>query len=258
MNELVLSERRGRVALVTFNRPEARNAMTLEMYERLRSLCEEFAADENLRCVVFTGAGDRAFVAGTDIAEFHAFRDGDDALRYERLMDAVFGAVENLRMPTIAAVRGFCTGGGAALATVCDLRVGGPNTRFGYPVARTLGNCLSIANYARLERAIGAAIVKQAVFTAELLDGARLYELGYLTALTGNDDEVLPRALSIAETIAGNAPLTIEATKEALRRVARGDREGGDDLIVRCYTSEDFREGMRAFFEKRPVEWTGR
>jgi len=173
-------------------------------------------------------------------------------------MDGVFAALENLRVPAIAAIRGACTGGGAALATVCDLRIGGPSVRFGFPVARTLGNCLSISNYARLERALGAAIVKQVVYTAELLDATRLSQLGFLNELTPSDDEVLPRAMAVAERIANNAPLTVSVTKEAMRRVARGERDGGDDLIVRCYTSEDFREGMRAFFEKRPANWKGR
>jgi enoyl-CoA hydratase/carnithine racemase len=251
-------ERRGRVLFVTFNRPEARNAMTYDMYERLYTLCDEIDGDPDVRCAVFTGAGDRAFVAGTDIAEFENLHSAEDALGYERRMDRVFTRLEAVKVPILAAIRGACTGGGAGIAATCDMRIAGPSARFGFPVARTLGNCLSLANYARLERLIGPGAVKQMVFTAQLFDARRMYELGFLNEVTTSDDAVLERTTEVAELIASNAPLTIAATKEALRRTARGQVTGGDDLILGCYTSEDFREGMRAFFEKRPANWRGK
>jgi enoyl-CoA hydratase/carnithine racemase len=146
-----------------------------------------------------------------------------------------------------------------AIATACDLRVATPSARFGFPIARTLGNCLSIANYARLADAVGATAVKEMVYLAALIDATRAYELGFLNEVVPAEDGLLARAGEIAETIAGNAPLTIRATKEALRRITRDGRDARDrDLILSCYMSADFREGMKAFFEKRPARWMGR
>jgi enoyl-CoA hydratase/carnithine racemase len=158
----------------------------------------------------------------------------------------------------IAAIRGACTGGGMSIATCCDLRIATPESRFGYPVARTLGNCLSIENYKRLVNQLGITAVKQSVYTAKLLDAPRLLQLGYLSEIV-DSDKLLTRAAELSETIAGNAPLTIRATKEALRRIAHdGPDAEGQDLVTMCYMSSDFREGMTAFFEKRPAKWTGK
>jgi enoyl-CoA hydratase/carnithine racemase len=145
-----------------------------------------------------------------------------------------------------------------AIAAACDLRIATPGARFGFPVARTLGNCLSIPNYARLVDTVGATAVKEMVYLAALIDARRAYELRFLNEVLQTEDGLLERAGEIAEAIAGNAPLTIRATKEALRRIARDGRGADDrDLIVSCYMSNDFREGMTAFFEKRPANWTG-
>jgi enoyl-CoA hydratase/carnithine racemase len=248
----------GRVLWITVNRPQARNAMKLAMYDRLVALCAEIEADPEVRAVVITGAGDRAFISGTDISEFASLRGDDDALAYERKLDGVMAAVEAIRIPVIAAVAGACTGGGMSIATACDLRVATPDSRFGFPVARTLGNCLSIANYARLVDVVGPTAVKEMVYLAKLVDAPRAYELGFLSEILPDRTALLARAGELAETIAGNAPLTIRATKEALRRLAHQGRAAEDhDLIVGCYTSNDFREGMRAFFDKRPARWTG-
>jgi enoyl-CoA hydratase/carnithine racemase len=255
----ILTERRDRVLWITFNRPQSRNAMKLTMYERLLELCGEINADDELRAVVLTGAGDKAFVAGTDISEFDAFKQPDDALNYEHKIGGVVEMLEAVRIPLIAAIGGACTGGGMSIATACDLRIATPSSRFGFPVARTLGNCLSIANYARLVDIVGPTAVKEMVYLAKLIDADRAYELGYLNEVLPQESGLLARAAEIAETIAENAPLTIRATKEALRRITYEGRGADDrDLILSCYMSNDFREGMTAFFEKRPANWTGK
>ncbi|MBV8074141.1 MAG: enoyl-CoA hydratase/isomerase family protein [Candidatus Eremiobacteraeota bacterium] len=254
----ILTERRGTVLWITINRPEARNAMKLVMYDRLVEISREINADDAIRAVVFTGAGDKAFVAGTDISEFHAFKTAEDALRYEQRMNEVLDTLERIRVPTLAAIRGACTGGGMSIANVCDLRVATPSARFGYPVARTLGNCLSIANYKRLVDTVGPTAVKEIVFLAKLIDARRAYEVGFLNEVVAGEEQLIPRVTELAETIAGNAPLTLRVTKEALRRIGReGPAAQGEDLVLTCYTSNDFREGMTAFFEKRPAKWTG-
>jgi enoyl-CoA hydratase len=253
----VLTERRGHVLWVTFNRPQARNAMKLSMYDRLVEICGEVNADDDIRVMVLTGAGDKAFVSGTDISEFHNMKTPEDALRYEAHMNGVMDTLERVRVPIVAAVRGACTGGGMSIATVCDLRIATPDSRFGYPVSRTLGNCLSIENYKRLVDQLGYTAVKQNVYTAKLIDAQRAHQLGFVSEIV-EPDALLDRANELAELIAGNAPLTIRATKEALRRIAHdGAGAVGQDLVLSCYMSNDFREGMTAFFEKRPANWTG-
>jgi len=258
VSEDILTDRRGRVLWITFNRPQARNAMKFTMYQRLVELCAEINADDELRAVVLTGAGDKAFVAGTDISEFDVFTEPDDALGYERKIGGVLEVLEGVRIPLIAAVRGACTGGGMAIAAACDLRIATPSSRFGYPIARTLGNCLSLAHYARLVDIIGATAVKEMVYLAKLIDARRAETLGFLNEVLPSEDGLPERAAEIAQTIAENAPLTIRATKTALRRIATEGRTADDrDLILSCYMSNDFREGMKAFFEKRPANWTG-
>jgi enoyl-CoA hydratase/carnithine racemase len=255
----LLVERKGPVLWVTFNRPEARNAMTWAMYDRLVQTCEEVNADHSLKAMVLTGAGGKAFVAGTDIAQFRDFQTEDDALHYEARGNHVMHTLETVRVPTIAAIAGPCTGGGAGMAASCDLRIASPSARYGFPIARTLGNCISMNNYARLFSLIGLAKVKDIIFTARLMDAKEMLECGLVNELVPDEESLLPRAQQLAEQVASHAPLTIQATKEALRRIR--DRlvpEGADrDLILMCYMSRDFHEGVEAFLEKRKPNWTG-
>ncbi|HEX7390873.1 MAG TPA: enoyl-CoA hydratase-related protein, partial [Acidiphilium sp.] len=155
----LLYEVRGRIGWIMFNRPAARNALTYAMYDRLAEICARVGEEDDIRALVLTGAGDRAFAAGTDINQFRALRTPEDAIRYEERIDDVLNAVEACRVPTIAAIGGACTGGGALIAAVCDLRIASADLRFGFPIAHTLGNCLSAVNYARLAALIGAARV---------------------------------------------------------------------------------------------------
>ena len=159
--------RDGEIATVIFDRPAARNAMTWRMYEQLGEACAQIRREDGLRVAVFRGAGGKAFIAGTDIAQFRAFRGGDDGIAYEEKMEAILVSVETLPVPTLAVIEGFAIGGGLAIAAACDIRIATPGSRFGVPIARTLGNCLSIANYARLVAALGASRAKRMLLLAD-------------------------------------------------------------------------------------------
>lgn len=256
----VLLDVEGPLAFLTINRPEARNAMTSAMYDQLLEACERVDAERGIRVLVLRGAGGRAFVSGSDIAEFTAFTSRDDALAYERRIDAVIDRVEAVRAVTIAAVDGVATGGGCLLALACDLRVCTPAAQFGVPIARTLGNCLSAASYARLIDLAGPARVKDLLITARLVDANEAAALGWVTRLVAEAD--FDRAVrDLANTVASRAPLTIWATKEMVRRTQAARRlspADADDVIAACYGSDDFREGVEAFLAKRPPKFEGR
>ena len=258
-DEEILTERRGAVQWVVFNRPEARNAMTWNMYERLVALCEAVNREKQVRAMVLTGAGGKAFVAGTDISQFREFKDDQDALEYEARGNHVMRAIESVRVPVVAAIAGACTGAGAAIAAHSDIRIASPSARFGFPIARTLGNCLSMRNYATVASIIGIPKLKEIVLRARLMDAQEMLACGLVSELVADEPSLEKRAQELAEEVAENAPLTIWATKEALCRVR--DQlvpEGADsDLIVACYGSRDFREGVEAFLAKRKPVWTG-
>lgn len=259
MSEELLFEQKDGVGYVTFSRPEARNALTFAMYERLVEIVAEAEKNPEIRALVLTGAGEKAFAAGTDISQFRSFHTAEDALSYEARIDGVLGALERCPVPTIAAIGGACTGGGAGIAAACDIRIGAANARFGFPIARTLGNCLSMANYARLSGLIGAARTKEIIFTSRLVEAEEARSIGLMSEILPDRDALLARATELAQLLVGQAPLTLRATKEALRRLRDQQLQGMDkDLILMCYLSEDFREGMDAFLNKRKPVWKGK
>ena len=255
----LIAQRQGPVQWVIFNRPAARNAMTWHMYERLVEVCEEVNADRSVRAMLLTGAGGRAFVSGTDIAQFRSFSTEQHALDYEARGNRVMHTLETVRVPTIAAIAGPCTGGGAGMAASCDLRLVSPSARYGFPIARTLGNCLSMQNYARLFSLLGPARARDILLTARLMGAEEMVACGLARELVPDEEALLPRAQELAEQLATHAPLTMWASKEAMRRIR--DRlvpDGADsDLIVACYMSADFKEGVEAFLAKRKPEWRG-
>jgi enoyl-CoA hydratase len=259
MTEELLYDKRGEVGWITFNRPRQRNALTFAMYEGLAEICERAGTKGEVRALVITGAGDKAFAAGTDIAQFKEFESGDDGIAYERKMDRILETIERCPVPTVAAIAGFCTGGGAAIAAVCDFRIAAQGAQFGFPIARTLGNCLSMGNYARLAALVGPQRVKEMILLAKLIDAETALATGLVSELLADLTALHARALELARTLAAHAPITLQVTKEALRRLqARLGDENIDDLIRLTYGSADFREGMSAFLEKRPPKWTGR
>ena len=257
MTEEIRTERRAGALWIVVDRPAARNALTFAMYDRIAAICRDANGDDSIKAVVISGSAD-AFVAGTDIAQFVDFKEASQALDYERRMDSWLGAIEDVRVPTVAALRGPVVGGGLAIAAACDLRVAAPSARFGVPVARTLGNCFSAANLVRLAALVGLGRVKELVFTARLIDAQEARAIGLVTEVVGSEDALEPRVDELVKQLGSYAPLTLHATKEMVRRVrARMMPDEAADLVALCYTSADFREGVRAFIERRKPIWKG-
>ena len=248
--------RDGQVATVIFDRPAARNAMTWRMYEQLGEACARIRADADVRVAVFRGAGGKAFIAGTDIAQFQSFSSAEDGIAYEAKMEGYIGAVEALAVPTLAVIEGFAIGGGLAIAAVCDLRIATPGSRFGVPIARTLGNCLSMANYARLVAALGVSRAKRMLLLAENLAAEEALAGGFLAAIVPPAD-LDRRIAELTDRLAHHAPITMRVSKEAIRRLIHAGLPQGDDLVRACYGSEDFHIGVRAFVDKKEPGWSG-
>lgn len=256
-NGELLVERRGAVQWVLFNRPERRNALTWNMYDGLVDICDKVNADRAIKALVLAGTG-QAFAAGTDIAQFREFKTEQDALDYEAHGNHVMATLESVRVPVISAIAGACTGGGAAIASCCDLRLATPSARFGIPIARTLGNCLSHESYTRLIALLGFPRAREILLTGRLMDAEELRSAGVVMEIVAECD-LFTRAQEVAEQVGVNAPLTIEVTKKALLRIRNQlfPREDDADLIRTCYQSRDFWEGMEAFLAKRKPVWRG-
>ncbi|MEK6245905.1 MAG: enoyl-CoA hydratase/isomerase family protein [Pseudomonadota bacterium] len=254
----VLVTRDGPIVTLTFNRPEARNAMTWDMYQRLYETCEEVDADDTIRVLVLKGAGGKAFVAGTDIGQFTQFKGAEDGLKYEEDGDKRSGRISRVRKPVIAQIEGVAVGGGFGIAAGADIRIATPESRFGLPIARTLGNCLSMKNYAAFADLIGPSRLKEMIFNARLMGADEALAAGFVHEIVPAM-QIETRVHEIAEKVASHAPITLEVTKEAIRRIqAARALPDGDDLVTRTYGSADFKEGVKAFGEKRPPRWTGK
>jgi enoyl-CoA hydratase len=248
--------KKGAIASVLFDRVDARNAMTWDMYDQLRAACRTISEDPEIRVATFRGAGGQ-FVAGTDIAQFAEFSGAESGIGYERRMDATLEAIEGIPKPVIAVVEGNCVGGGLIIAAACDLRIATPTARFGVPIARTLGNCLSPGNVARLLAHFGPSRTKRMLLFSELLSAAEAVSCGFV-ARTVEAEEISGVADELCTRVAGQAPLTMFAAKEMIRRSANANIPEGDDIIRLVYGSGDFKEGVTSFMGKRSPVWRGK
>jgi len=247
---------RGHVARIGISNPGKRNAFTWAMYDQLEQIAVRLHDEPGVRVVVLRGNREDGFAAGTDIGQFADFADGAAGVRYERRVAQVLDALTRIPAPTIAAVERTAVGAGLAVAACCDLVVAESDARFGAPIARTLGNCLPIAVVHRLRARMGAAATASTLLTAELVTAQRLAGSGFVHALaeSGELDAVLE---PLVERIGSLAPLTLRALKEMNRRLDEVELPDDTALLELCYGSADFREGVRAFGERRRPEWKG-
>jgi enoyl-CoA hydratase/carnithine racemase len=255
MSELIV-ERDGPALRVTFNRPAALNALTFAMYEGLHDAVDTADSDPAIRVLVVRGAGGKAFVSGTDIAQFAGF-DGPDGVAYEEKITRVVRRLEDAAVPTVAAIDGYCIGGGLAVAAACDLRIATRASRFGIPIARTLGNCLSMDTIALLEAHLGRSRTLDMLLRARLLGADEAGAAGFVTQIAA-DAAGLDAALADTVTsLASHAPLSMWASKQMLTRLRRAGLPDGDDIVERVYGSSDFQNAVAAFAAKERPTWKG-
>jgi enoyl-CoA hydratase/carnithine racemase len=258
--EKMLSRKEGGVGYLIFNNPERHNAVSLEMWEAASRILEGFAADKDVRVVVLTGAGGKAFVSGADISKFESERSSKEAIdRYNETVDKANTAVFEFSKPTIAMIRGYCIGGGVGLALCCDLRICSDNSKFGVPAAK-LGLGYGFKGIKKLVDVVGPSFAKEIFFTARQFTAQEAREMGLVNRVLPAD-ELEKYVKDYAETISGNAPLTVNSVKyivgEALKDGSERNLKRCDDLVAQCFASKDYIEGRQAFMEKRKPQFTG-
>jgi enoyl-CoA hydratase/carnithine racemase len=247
---------RGVVARITFDRPGARNAMTWAMYDQLTAALDWLQADADIRVAELRGAGGH-FVAGTDIGQFASFSSGEDGVAYERRLEDVVSRLEEIRVPTVAVVQGNAAGAGLLFAAACDIRVCTPDAAFSAPIARTVGNTLSLASVARLIAHLGPSRTKAMLMTAGSIEAVEARSIGFVSSVV-EAERLDQKVNELIEKLVKLAPLTLRATKQMVGRVL--ERLGpfeAEDLVREVYGSRDFKEGVNAFREKRPPSWEG-
>jgi len=260
MTDKMLSRKEGGVGIVTFNNPERHNAVSLEMWEAATEILTRFAADNDVRVVVLTGAGGKAFVSGADISKFGSERATIEAVRsYNSKTDATYASIADFPKPTIAMIRGYCIGGGLGLATCCDLRICSDNSRFAVPAAK-LGLGYGYSGLKRLVDIVGPSFAKEIFYTARQFDAEEARVMGLVNRVVPSA-ELETYVKTVTDTIGANAPLTIKAVKYTVGEVVKEDSKRNlarsAELVEQCFASRDYTEGRTAFMEKRKPVFTG-
>ena len=255
----LIYEKNGDTAHVRFDNQRAHNALTSQMWHDLRDAAFDIAKDRSIRVATFRGVGGKAFISGTDITKFADYSKGSQGVAYERDIDICMGAIDTIPCTTIAIVEGWAVGGGLNISSACDFRIATPNARFGSPIGRTIGNCLSAQSVARIGTAIGVQMAKRMVLLGEIVPAPELLASGFLHQIVEADalDET---AEALCRRAAENAPLTTAASKEMLRRMRYAGLPDVEDLIAQVYGSADFRRGVATFLggTKALPAWTGK
>ena len=261
MTDKMIARKDGHIGTMIFNNPERHNAVSFEMWEKVGAILDDFRADPNVRVVVLTGAGGKAFVSGADISKFGDERGTLEAQnKYNATTDRVYSAVHAFPKPTIAMIRGYCIGGGLGLAISCDLRFCTEGSKFALPAAK-LGIGYGYAGLDRFVQTIGPSQTKDIFYSARQLDAAEALQIGLVNRVLA-DGELETYTTKYAETVAGNAPLTVSAVKfitnELSKPESTRDIAGAKKKVEACFTSTDFIEGRTAFMEKRKAQFTGK
>ena len=250
------------IGIITLNRPRARNALTFDMYEQIRQICARAGtADDpdSISALVITASGEMAFAAGTDIGHFVEFDSLEHAVEYEDRMEVILQQIEDCAVPVITTLFGAVTGGGGAIAAASHLRLGVADMKLGMPIARTLGNCLSVRNLKRFVDLIGESRLMYLMLTTEMIDAEAAQTAGFLHEVCADKQAMMERAMELARRIGTLAPQTVRSSREGMRRLrARQEWPDDHDLLEWSYCSADFQEGVSAFLEKRKPRWQGR
>ena len=258
--EKMLSRKEGSVGYVTFNNPERHNAVSLDMWKMAGEMLDDFRSDDNIKVVVVTGAGGKAFVSGADISRFEKERSSEDAVKhYNEVVDKSYRAFHEFPKPVIAMIRGYCIGGGMGLATCCDLRIATEGSKFAVPAAK-LGLGYAYPGLKRLVDVVGPSFAMEIFYTARQFTAAEALEMGLVNRVLP-DGELESYVKNYADTISGNAPLTIRAVKavvsEMMKDESKRDLKRAQDAVDACFKSRDYEEGRKAFMEKRKPVFTG-
>ena len=256
--EMILVERRERVAIITINRPEKRNALNIQTRAEGAAVLDELRADDSVRVVVFTGAGDKAFIAGADIAEFAGRTSlSQRAIMLER---GLFNAIDTFPKPVIAMVNGYCLGGGCELALACDIRIASDNASFGQPEIN-LGIMPGGGGTQRLTRLVGEGKAMEMILTGEIINAQEAFRLGLVNQVVPAD-HLEAKTMEVANRIAEKSPIALRLAKEAVKLASRSNLDEGlrreVDLFALCFSSEDKDEGVKAFLDKRKPEFKGK
>jgi enoyl-CoA hydratase/carnithine racemase len=257
--ERIIARTEGAVGWLVFNNPERRNAVSIDMWEAIPRVLGRFAADPAVRSVVLTGAGDKAFVSGADISQFEKHRSSKEAVeRYERIGEAAQAAIQEFPKPVIAMIRGYCIGGGLAIALLADLRIAAEDARFAIPAAK-LGLGYRASSMKKLVDVVGAPFAREIMITARQFDAAEAKHMGLVHKVVSTRD-LEKTVRDYCDMISANAPLTMSAAKHIIREVGRTQYDNAkcEALVKACFESEDYTEGRKAFLEKRKPQFKGR